>query len=369
LSLERLNGALAFAGRVLPGFRGQATIQNGALKLRASMPVPVLRDLGWWNLEAVVPPFEGRARVASISLGGYALPSGFSLALAEGVANMALGNAIGTRARSGLVRFEVADGGVVGVVDQAVAPVRLLARRFSSVLAGSDLPGLDLVNAREAAIRQAIAERRLTAGTPFSAWLGFTMAEAAQARASGNERQVVTAALFGLARVCGSGALIGFINNFVGRYDGPASGPRAREVCRRVRLGGRGDLRLHFLTSAALSAASIESLSYAVGESKELIDTLAGGSGFDFTDIVANVSGIRFAEVFAAAPLAEWPALVALIESDASVLASRDGIPGRLTRGEFERRFGAPGSAPFTAMLSEIEARVAQLPLSRAGGG
>jgi hypothetical protein len=63
----------------------------------------------------------------------------------------------------------------------------------------------------------------------------------------------------------------------------------------RITLGGRNDLSRHFWVSAALTVLSDEGRALAVGIGKELMDSIPGGSGFSFVDLLADRGGIRFA--------------------------------------------------------------------------
>jgi hypothetical protein len=72
-----------------------------------------------------------------------------------------------------------------------------------------------------------------------------------------------------------------------------AKWPRPRRM--RVMLGGREDLPLHFLVSAALAAEGSGPLSQAIGLYKEVTDS-RGGSGFSFSDMAANRAGTRFGQ-------------------------------------------------------------------------
>jgi hypothetical protein len=75
----------------------------------------------------------------------------------------------------------------------------------------------------------------------------------------------------------------------VGGRDLDLGPPEERAALRRrIQLGGRGDLSQHFWVSAALAALADESRSLAVGLSKEVMDSTAGGSGFSFVDMAAN---------------------------------------------------------------------------------
>ena len=57
-----------------------------------------------------------------------------------------------------------------------------------------------------------------------------------------------------------------------------------------LRLGGRMDLAKHWTVSAAL-AASVDADAGAIGEWKEVADSDAGGSGFSYLDLAADMSG------------------------------------------------------------------------------
>jgi hypothetical protein len=57
--------------------------------------------------------------------------------------------------------------------------------------------------------------------------------------------------------------------------------------------------------------------------------------------------------------------MLAMIESEADVLPSLDGLPSGLTEAEFRTRYGDVDSAAYRQQVAEIEARVDALPLHR----
>ncbi|MFH1268227.1 MAG: hypothetical protein ABIK89_21110 [Planctomycetota bacterium] len=63
----------------------------------------------------------------------------------------------------------------------------------------------------------------------------------------------------------------------------------------RVTLRSRGDWTRHFFVSAGLALVSSESISDGVGLFKEEIDAGEGGSGFSFSDLLADRAGTLFA--------------------------------------------------------------------------
>jgi hypothetical protein len=71
-------------------------------------------------------------------------------------------------------------------------------------------------------------------------------------------------------------------------------------ITRHITLGGRQDLRLHFIVSAGIKVISDSGVSFAAGEFKELLDALSEGSGFSFADLAADRAGTHFAKRAAA---------------------------------------------------------------------
>lgn len=76
-----------------------------------------------------------------------------------------------------------------------------------------------------------------------------------------------------------------------------APGMRPVPLTRPIVLKGRKDLSQHFLVSAALALTLDEETALNIGVNKEKSDAQAGGSGFNFTDLLADMAGIRFASV------------------------------------------------------------------------
>ena len=142
--------------------------------------------------------------------------------------------------------------------------------------------------------------------------------------------------------------------------DWPQPSPRV------VTLAGRTDFPQHFTISAALAATAGTPLSDAVGVYKE-VDDSRGGSGFSFNDIAADRAGTRFG------------ALAGVRDPDAAKLSGRIGgglpqasffpevkdLPEFMAEPEFKRRYGGIGQPAYQKMVTEIERRIAALPLYR----
>jgi hypothetical protein len=129
-------------------------------------------------------------------------------------------------------------------------------------------------------------------------------------------------------------------------------------------LGGRRDLRLHFVISAGLKVLTDQGISTAIGEFKELLDAGKGGSGFSFADLAADTAGIRFAET-AADSNGGARRLQDLLSSDPTerlFFPVVDDLPENMPKDEFERRYDGLNSAAYDSMVSEINRRIDQCP-------
>ncbi len=145
--------------------------------------------------------------------------------------------------------------------------------------------------------------------------------------------------------------------------------PAAREWDRarplRVLLAGREDFPKHLLVSAAIAAECTGPLADAVGLYKEALDA-RGGSGYSFNDIAANRAGVRLGELALAAPR-RLQALLAGGVAEAAFMPAVDDLPEHLSPAELQRRYGGTDGAGYRALMADIERRVAELALYRAG--
>jgi hypothetical protein len=136
-----------------------------------------------------------------------------------------------------------------------------------------------------------------------------------------------------------------------------------RPARHRVLLSGRDDFPKHFIVSAALAAKAGGALADAVGVYKELADA-HGGSGFSFNDIAADRAGTRFGEIAADAASAHWlqQRLRGGID-EAAIMPRTVDLPEFMPEQEFIRRFGGVDAPAYKSMMTEIERRIAALPL------
>jgi len=362
VTLEEINAVISFAARLIPGLRGKAAITEPGVRFRFSLPVPLMPHLGWINGEAVVPSFASEPRLAAVRLGPLDLPPGVVTRAGVVGANLVMGESAGDRIMQSVPRLTVEQDAIVAVVKMDATERKSLTRRVASVLRGEEMPVAAEIRTYYRALRRAIDRGELPHRGSFLPYLRFAVAETLRRAEPGRQNYHFTAALFAVTKACGARAFRLVVGKLAAGIE-TESEPEWRRHCKKVEFAGRIDSRRHFITAAAIKAASTMKVSFAIGEFKELVDSIGGAKGFDFTDIVANASGIRFAAAFMRADRDDWPDLLARLETEADVLASYDGIPGLMPRAEFERRFCSVDSPRYAKMVARIEARIDRLAL------
>ncbi|HEY0961369.1 MAG TPA: hypothetical protein VGE69_03345 [Pseudomonadales bacterium] len=136
---------------------------------------------------------------------------------------------------------------------------------------------------------------------------------------------------------------------------------------RTLILAGREDRAQHFLISAGLAVSSSTMLAQSLGLLKEVDDSQDGGSGFSFIDIGADRTGVRFAELAVSGP-DEARLLqdrVAAMDDESLFMADFRDLPELLSEDDFRTGYGGVGEPAYEAVLDDIDARIAEMPLFR----
>jgi hypothetical protein len=129
----------------------------------------------------------------------------------------------------------------------------------------------------------------------------------------------------------------------------------------RVTLRGRRDWPRHFFVSAALAQISAESVSDAVGLLKEELDAGEGGSGFSFSDLLADRAGTLFSMAATRddqTALAMQARLGRGFDVDDFFPPAAD-LPEDLADEELQAKYGGVGGARYKQIEREIERRLA----------
>lgn len=129
-----------------------------------------------------------------------------------------------------------------------------------------------------------------------------------------------------------------------------------------ITLDGRSDLAMHFMASSVITAYSDTLLSNAIGLYKELEDARSG-SGFSFNDLIADLSGTRFAEKAMANQDSARRMRNILLSGirDTDLIPQWSDLPEHLSESAFKARFGSTDDPRYHRITEEIERRIAAL--------
>ena len=363
LSEDEIDAVMAAASRLAPGVDGAAHPTGSGVGLELSVGAPYLPQGLWANVALDVTATPEGLALERARIGRLPLPAGLVEAAAVAGADRLIGAPLARQALAGVTGLEVGDGAVTARFGYTASERRELIDRIRAAMGTEARDKGPIYTTLWWFDHGGETGELPKAGSalPYLRWGLERSPSVARKHAGVSDRDLATGALLALALYCGEPAI------------GPAIGVQLNDemrgeknYCEKTRLGGRDDLKRHFSVSAALYALSTGEAAFGVGELKELIDSGAGGTGFSFDDMAANLAGARFAAAFLEAPRSEWPAMLARIRSEADVLPDLTGLPTRLSEAEFTERFGAVDSPAYRAMIGEIEARVAALPLEAA---
>lgn len=365
-SQDDLNAVMTLLRRAVPRASGRVRVSPWFLSLQLSVRLPS-NPLGrYLNLQGELLPGTQGLNIGSMKVGRLNLPRRPAQALLRGALNLGLGSGEGTALINSVQSLDIS-AETVRVNLRSVPQLKQRLQRLQAHLSAiGDLTGAGDTswdNARVSAYYARLLEldRRLPATTPSSVadYLGPLFRLASDRSLGGDPVRENAAALLALAIFLGDYRF--------GRLAGVSLDPELRgrmPHSRNVQLGGRQDLRLHFIISAGLKLLTDQGASAAIGEFKELLDAGRGGSGFSFIDLTADRAGIRFAEVctgsaesarrlqkrFSGTPTEE---LFFPIVAD---------LPENITRTGFERQFGAVDSRRYQELVREIDRRIDRCP-------
>ncbi|MEM8732008.1 MAG: hypothetical protein AAGF79_19005 [Pseudomonadota bacterium] len=356
----QLNSVIRLGARFIPGFRGEVDVGPTSVIGLAAVPVPLGATPKWLNVRVVAPEFADRLSFSNVDLGQFALPPGLALEAGRIGANLFFGNALGDTALNAASAMRIDDDAVSFDLAMEQMGKNGLMRGFFGSMRGSEMPTAQEIDYYFQSIRQAMLDGTLPAEGSFLPYLRYTLGLANARLDAEGVGNAYTSAVFALARLCGALEFTTIVGGVEGGELVLAGDPKAD--CTSITFNGRVDSKRHFITAAALQAASNRGFAVSVGEFKELYDTLKSG-GFDFTDIAANNSGIRLSNTFMAAMPQDWPVLLERLAAENDVIITYEGIPQIMSGEDFAARFGDVDSPGYKAMYDVIESRIDTLPL------
>jgi hypothetical protein len=311
-------------------------------------------------VDVAIPSYRGELELDAVRIGRISLPPALALWIGRVGADLSMGSGSSEAIMTAVEELDVTPEQITAQLNINASDRSEIASRVFGTLRGGTLPSAEEIDRYYVAIRQALDDGRLPTQGSFLPHLRFALEMAAEDTDMARHADAYTAAIFALAEACGASDF-GLISERL-VPDWTDAGRDWTQGCAKITFADRIDSKRHFVTASAIQAASNRGVAISIGEFKELFDKTRAG-GFDFTDITANNSGIRLANRMMGASAEDWPRLLDRIQAESDVLASFEGIPGRMPQKEFDARFGSVDSAAYREMLDRIEARIDQLPL------
>lgn len=367
VTAAEMGSVVSMGRRTIPGARGEIRIAGERVIVNGSLPVQVMGRTLWVNASGVFPAFDNGIEPEFLEIGSLSIPPALALgALRTGV-NLWMGDGAGDELIGAFPAMAVTGDSITVEVNLSETGRGGLAQKMFSIYRGTDMPSYAEAFVYYKAVRDAIDAGQLGEEGSFLPHLTFVLDMVRARAAEGQLAREYTAGVFGLTEACGSDHIVPYIRKLLPEGDAVPELSWTRD-CGITGLYGREDLRRHFITAAAIRAASNRGVAISIGEFKELSD-MRWSSGFDFTDIVADNAGVRLSDVLMGADGAEWDRRLALMQAEADIIPSIEGIPARLTRQQFETAYGSIDSPAYFAVIDEIEARIDRLaPYAGSGG-
>ncbi|MHB8899307.1 MAG: hypothetical protein ACYC6Y_11220, partial [Thermoguttaceae bacterium] len=152
------------------------------------------------------------------------------------------------------------------------------------------------------------------------------------------------------------------IESLVGQVTDEQLLDQARRHVQFAQLRGRTDWSRHFMVSAALALVSSELLSNEAGLLKEELDAGEGGSGFSFSDLVADRAGTLFA--LAATRDEQAARRIQDLLADGFdlgvIFPEAADLPEGIPDPQLQSDYGGVGGTKYQAMITEIQRRLDQ---------
>ncbi|APE04873.1 MAG: hypothetical protein CL600_03465 [Alteromonas sp.] len=355
LSETQVESLVGVLQRGLPDFKGQVNITStgGTANLTYA-----IKDTGYFfNVSALVLPGDN-LRIEHVQVGSLSIPGRFLLNVIEYAVNNYTNSEIATLALSRVEKVSMRRGELtldIGRLDTFLNELNTVASNLSvdeeTELQTLTAYYLRYISGREIAL----------SNTPVSL-IEYLREGMARAREQSNSPQ--QAVLHNKAVILALAAYVGHhrVGNLVGDIQpdkDKALRPRAGAV-----LHNRNDLARHYIISAALELLSEQSMSFAIGEFKELMDRGIGGSGYSFVDLVADMSGTELAKTATTLHRAEdVQNTLARIRSEVDIIPAIDDIPEGLSKQAFTEQYGRVDSHAYLNEVARLKQRIVEIPL------
>ncbi|WP_100656212.1 hypothetical protein [Alteromonas flava] len=362
ISQAQADSLMAFIERAKPQIVGAVTITQASTELRLSVRFSLLGWERFANLQLHVLP-GGGLQLERATVGSITLPGDWALGLVTGVVDYWTASDIATYAVEQIRHVTMTKDSIV----VELAPLEGLLRELTNIQNGLNVDQDEWLSERTAYYLRFLARYSVNNLTVYNdprpslapyiqAVITYTMQAPQRSAAEENE-----AALLALAVFAGHHRF----GNLVGQVQ--VDPDKAVRPPHPVLLAQRQDLNQHFILSAGIKLLSEQGITHAIGEFKELMDRVLGGSGFSFVDLAADMAGVEFAAAAidpARAEQLQQYIANGITESDFFPLIN--DLPEGLDKPTFTQQYSSVESAAYQLQVEKIRARITRLPLFQA---
>ncbi|NIB40448.1 hypothetical protein HBA55_12680 [Pseudomaricurvus alkylphenolicus] len=357
--LQSLNSLLARAYPIHSHFNPT----TDGLWIRASIELPDNIFGRYLSLQLHLPVSPQQLQLTNVQLGSITLPDSWTRRLLPSLVERVFGQQQGQLLLD-LVRLQQAQEDQLQLLIQPPSdPRQQLSRLLERLRSFDDNSGLDSIRIAhyyDQLLRegQALEPHEWVS---LSYFLAPLMLNVQQQAAEGEQHLHARSAILALSLYLGS--------HHFEQLTGPVLNEQQRQnpPHHRTLLRGRIDLRLHFVYSAAIQVLGDAGSSYAIGEFKEMLDSVAGGSGFSFADLAADRAGTLFAMRASRDPqqAAELLARFDLPLQESDLMIPINRLPEGLSQAEFRQRYGDIDSEAYRRLTDQIDQQLLALRLYR----
>ncbi len=366
VSEQDLESIIAFAARGVPSARADAQINSDGLEVQVTITLPANPIGRYMNLGFGILPSDHGLLLKHVTIGKTVFSAKFLAPMLGWGLDQMLGQGSGETITSiiGAVRFSD-DTMILTEIpgqDRSSNISKRLNDLFDKV---KDTEQFQIANPEIVQIYysrlQEVALGIRGGYVPLTKYIAPVF-ELAVSRSTEGETQAIMenqAAIVALAIYFGDARMKKLVDVSRGNY---FSGSKLGS--HNVTIKGRHDLVQHYLTSAGLQLAAGVGIANAIGEFKEIADTLQGGTGFSFSDIAGDKAGVTLAgKASSSGGAKRVQKMLASVKSESDFFPDITGLPDNMTQAEFENRFGDVENSRYLELMADVERRIAQVPV------
>ena len=326
------------------------------LRGTAELPIPDTFLGRYINVEAVVAPSVSELVVSRLSVGAIGIPAWIVKPATIYVLDTFMGRGKGAPAYAS-VRGVAINNNVITVAFRP--PPNLFADVKAAAGRAIHLGNAKAVRAYYRKLMDVSAADRSLRPVSLARYVGPLFALAKRRSESANPVDENRALILALAMYFGDSRFELLLRN-VKTPDMQGEAFDAEEV----KLERRHDWAQHFTTTAGLQVAAGSGISNFIGQAKEISDS-EGPSGFSFTDIAADRTGVRFAEIATGSAASARAVQNALADGavERDFFPKVGDLPEGLSEAAFKAAYGDINTETYNAMIRAIDRRIEKIEL------